>query len=177
MGIAAWRELADRVFRTGSQVEGLLQTDCIALVPALKESGSDDPELSLQGIKKFVQEQIQKMGLKNLLSRKPPERAVSETLRRIALAVDQRSKPALLARGLSTARKPATGQQVIAAPAGVFSTITDLPLSVLTEAIRSIKMAVDLSIDKSGSQIIGFTSSVPNEGKSSVASAVARLAA
>ena len=176
-GMAAWRELADRVFRTSNQVEDLLETDCIALVPALKEPGADNPEMGLEGIKKFVQEKISKMGLRDLLSRKAPERGVNETLRRIALAVDQKSKSAFSARDLSITRRPTTGKQIIAAPAGVFSTITDSPLSVFTEAIRSIKMAVDLSIEKSGGQVIGFTSSVPNEGKSSVASAVARLTA
>ena len=35
---AAWRDLADRVFRTRSQVEERLGTECIALVPKLKDS-------------------------------------------------------------------------------------------------------------------------------------------
>jgi succinoglycan biosynthesis transport protein ExoP len=176
MGIAGWRELADRVFRTSNQVEDLLQTECIALVPALKEMGAEKPELGLEWIKKFVLETIAKAGLTSL-RREPPARAANETLRRIALELDHRGKTSLLARDLAITKKPATGQQVIAAPGGVFSAITDSPLSVFAEAIRSIKMAVDLNINKSGAQIIGFTSSVPNEGKSSVASAVARLAA
>ena len=181
MGIAGWRELADRVFRTSNQVEDLLQTDCIALVPALKEKGAGDPVLGLEWIKKFILETITKTGLKDVwrkpLARGSLARGSNETLRRIALAVDQSGKTALLARDLSITKKPAPGRQLIVAPEGVFSAITDSPLSVFTEAIRSIKMAVDLSIDKSGGQIIGFTSSVPNEGKSSLVSAVARLAA
>ena len=36
---AAWREFADRVFRTAKQVEMLLQADCIALVPTVVEKG------------------------------------------------------------------------------------------------------------------------------------------
>ena len=39
--MGAWREFADRVFRTGNQVEALLQTDCIALVPAVTEAESE----------------------------------------------------------------------------------------------------------------------------------------
>lgn len=31
----AWREFSDRVFRTRSQIETVLQTDCIALVPVV----------------------------------------------------------------------------------------------------------------------------------------------
>lgn len=176
LGIAGWREFADRVFRTGSQVEDLLQIDCIALVPALKEAGSEESEMGLEWMKKLVQETLSKFGLKDF-SRKPPARGANDALRRIALEIDQRSNAAFPVRELSIARRPAAGQQIIVAPPGVFSTITDSPLSIFTEAIRSIKMAVDLSIEKSGGQLIGFTSSVPNEGKSSVASAVARLAA
>ncbi len=35
LAVGAWRTFADRVFRTASQVEATLQTDCIALVPSV----------------------------------------------------------------------------------------------------------------------------------------------
>ena len=35
IGIGAWRDVFDNVFRTSAQVEQLLQTDCIAIVPRL----------------------------------------------------------------------------------------------------------------------------------------------
>src|SRR5215813_2882458 len=53
----------------------------------------------------------------------------------------------------------------------------DMPLSRFTEAIRSIKVAADLSAAGKASKVIGFTSSLPNEGKSTVAANVAQLVA
>src|SRR5262249_24868233 len=38
---AAWRDFADRVFRTVHQVEHFLQTECIALVPLLKKDEAE----------------------------------------------------------------------------------------------------------------------------------------
>ena len=39
---AAWRDFADRVFRTVHQVESTLQTDCIALIPMVKNEDPND---------------------------------------------------------------------------------------------------------------------------------------
>lgn len=132
-GVAAgaWRDLADRVFRTARQVESLLQTDCVALVPAVKEATQKD---------------------KILYPDREPQAA----------------------KGL---KLPDSVPQAITFAPGVFSTIIDSPFSAFTEAIRSIKVAIDLSPSATDGKIIGFTSSVPNEGKSSMAVAVARLAA
>jgi succinoglycan biosynthesis transport protein ExoP len=123
--------LLDRVFRTAKQVETLLQTDCIALVPAVKETSKDDK--------------------------------VAEPARELEIVKGQ---------------KPVDVRaQTIAFAPGVLSTIVESPFSAFAEAIRSIKVAIDLSPSAKGAKIIGFTSSVPNEGKSSTAVAVARLAA
>jgi succinoglycan biosynthesis transport protein ExoP len=118
----AWREFADRVFRTRGQVEAVLEIDCIALVPAVTS----------------------RRGRKNQIE-KP-----------ISLDADQKT---------------------ITLTAGIYATIVESPFSAFAEAIRSIKVAIDLSPGRTGCKIIGFTSSLPNEGKSSIAVAVARLAA
>lgn len=176
---AAWREFADRVFRTTDQVETLLQTDCIALVPALKQDEPDQSIMSLGGIQRLVRRRIPK--ITDALMGGRDELSVSETLRRIALEVDQKGKAS--GPGHDTAivkspiKSPVAGPRVIAPAPGLYSAISESPLSALTEAIRSIKIAIDLSSNAKGGHIIGFTSSVPNEGKSSVASAVARLTA
>ena len=128
---AAWRDFADRVFRTAHQVENILQTDCIALLPVV-----DD------GV---------------------PKGTISDQGRRIQVAKNVKSLDA--------------GRQTIGAVSGIYSTIVDAPFSAFTEAIRAIKVAIDLSPTVTGGRIIGFTSSVPNEGKSSTAVAVARLTA
>jgi succinoglycan biosynthesis transport protein ExoP len=48
----------------------------------------------------------------------------------------------------------------------------DLPFSGFAEAIRSLKVAADMNRE-SKSQVIGITSSLPNEGKSTIATALA----
>ena len=133
IAVGAWREFADRVFRTGNQVEARLQTDCIALVPAVAEAEAD-------------------------------QKGKTATPRREVQLV---KNPKL----------PDAGQQTITFAPGVFSAVVELPFSAFTEAIRSVKVAIDLSPNVTGGRVIGFTSSVPNEGKSSIAVAVARLAA
>ena len=157
---AAWREFADRVFRTAAQVETVLQTDCIALVPAVKEEAQKDAIATLR-----------------------------HRIRRGALAArikpsDQRGEIKPAARVVKTRVRVVKnleplegGPQTIAPVRGVYSTIVEAPFSAFAEAVRSIKVAIDQSPTVSGGRIIGFTSSVPNEGKSSVAAAVARLAA
>ena len=47
LGLAMLREISDRVFRTGKQVEAQLRTDCLAIVPLVKQA----PRLRPPGIK------------------------------------------------------------------------------------------------------------------------------
>jgi succinoglycan biosynthesis transport protein ExoP len=58
----------------------------------------------------------------------------------------------------------------------LLSIVADSPLSRFAEAIRAIKVAVDLKVVKAN-RVIGITSSVPNEGKSTIAVALAELIA
>jgi succinoglycan biosynthesis transport protein ExoP len=136
---AIWRDLADRVFRTGNQVETLLQAECIALIPVVndeaQETKNTDPG-----------DKVKSMG---------------------------QGREVQIAKNV----KPDAGRQIIIPTVGLYSTIVESPFSAFAEAIRSIKVAIDLSPKATGGRIIGFTSSVPNEGKSSIAAAVARLMA
>ena len=59
----------------------------------------------------------------------------------------------------------------------VFRTVINSPLSSFAEAIRSIKLSIDLHMDARPSKVIGFTSTLPNEGKSTIAAALAHLIA
>lgn len=157
VGAGAWREFADRVFRTSDQVESLLETDCIALVPAVKEAAqkANVPGLGRQQTGRSaavpaVKDAIQKANIPGL-------RGETQIVKNV--------------------KSPDAGQQRIVVTSGILSTIVESPFSAFAEAIRSIKVAIDQSPTGTGGRIIGFTSSVPNEGKSSVACAVARLAA
>ena len=280
----AWREFADRVFRTRNQVEELLQVECIALVPSvtdldLAEINSSNKVIGLRGANKFLKgisdhrwDKVREIfaGDRSGVTgeaRTPlavsdaqvPRKAGSEEALREDRCVEvERTKEAAgdpqvpepeeaalehppvvtiqspgtaatvqvkeaprqgvqddksingtqgwrnslasraesqdlagngvehehaspmasdllqVASGEATAEAPV---QRIRAVAGVYSSIVDSPFSAFAEAIRSVKMAVDLSPTARDGKIIGFTSSVPNEGKSTVAVALARLVA
>ena len=59
----------------------------------------------------------------------------------------------------------------------IFNMIQDAPFSAFAESVRTIKLAIDLNQSGTGCKIIGLTSSIPNEGKSSIALSLARLTA
>jgi succinoglycan biosynthesis transport protein ExoP len=68
-------------------------------------------------------------------------------------------------------------QKSIARNGDVYWIVSKEPLSRFAEAIRSVKLAVDLSGTNSGHKVIGLTSALPHEGKSTIAAALAQLAA
>jgi polysaccharide biosynthesis transport protein len=71
----------------------------------------------------------------------------------------------------------AAGQRAIMRHSGVFWAATEMPLSRFAESIRSIKLAVDLNVTSTSNKVVGITSSLPNEGKSTIAAALALLMA
>jgi capsular exopolysaccharide synthesis family protein len=60
--------------------------------------------------------------------------------------------------------------------ASVFWRVVDSPLSIFAESIRSIKLATHY-YGTGPNKVIGFTSALPNEGKSTIATSVAQLTA
>jgi capsular exopolysaccharide synthesis family protein len=68
-------------------------------------------------------------------------------------------------------------QRAIVRRSGLFWAATEMPLSRFAESIRSIKLAVDLNAGTASNKVVGITSSLPNEGKSTVAAALAQLIA
>jgi capsular exopolysaccharide synthesis family protein len=50
-------------------------------------------------------------------------------------------------------------------------------MSRFAEAVRCVKLAVDLNSAKGSNQIVGITSSLPNEGKTTIAASLAQLIA
>jgi capsular exopolysaccharide synthesis family protein len=53
--------------------------------------------------------------------------------------------------------------------------VVNMPLSRFSESIRSIKLGIDLNLTQSSNKVIGITSSLPNEGKSTIAASLAQL--
>jgi succinoglycan biosynthesis transport protein ExoP len=69
------------------------------------------------------------------------------------------------------------GSKSITRDGSVCWIVAEQPLSRFAEAIRSVKLAVDLNGANKGHKVIGFTSALPNEGKSTVAAALSQLVA
>jgi succinoglycan biosynthesis transport protein ExoP len=126
-GMGILRDILDRGIRTGEQVRSVLDTNCLGLVPLLKNVGHGGP--------------------------------------------DWKSTRALAAKsGLHAAHK-------VAAIPGVLRAGFDAPGSSYAEAIRAIKVTLDLSRKPGKPTIAGVISCLPNEGKSTIAAAVAMLIA
>jgi succinoglycan biosynthesis transport protein ExoP len=74
-------------------------------------------------------------------------------------------------------KKPLPGSRVIVHREDRFWTIIDSPFSRFAEALRTVKVAVDVLRATKGHKVIGMTSSLPNEGKSTMSMALALLMA
>ena len=70
----------------------------------------------------------------------------------------------------------ASEARIVARDASVFWNVVDSPLSLFAESIRSIKLATH-DYGTGLNKVIGFTSALPHEGKSTIAVAVAQLTA
>lgn len=77
----------------------------------------------------------------------------------------------------SDARQPTEDQhrQTLSAQPSINWAVIDMPLSRFAEAIRSVKLGIDLSPAEMPSKVIGITSAVPNEGKTTIAASLAQL--
>jgi len=69
------------------------------------------------------------------------------------------------------------GQKTLSRSSGMYWAATAMPLSRFAESIRSIKLAIDLNPTKTSHKIVGITSALPNEGKSTIAASLAQLIA
>ncbi|MBV8184715.1 MAG: AAA family ATPase, partial [Hyphomicrobiales bacterium] len=85
------------------------------------------------------------------------------------------SKPASRERPKSPSGVPV--QRIIARKQDLFWIMADSPFSRFAESIRSLKVAADLNKGTKPNTIVAVTSSLPNEGKSTIAVALAQLVA
>jgi polysaccharide biosynthesis transport protein len=173
--IGVLRDLWDRVFRTTEQAEKILQAPCITLVPFAKILRSppalpvDRFRLERTSTVKPAEEPQRKVTHED--SDKPLNRATRR----------QRRRAGRLAVGDSTAKtlQPAGegSPRTFAHDSGPYWRSVDSPFTRFAESIRGIKVAIDLSRGASSSNVIGLTSALPNEGKSTLAAALALLIA
>lgn len=153
LGIGVLRDLWDRVFRTTEQVEKILHAPCITLVPSLK-AVAVAPALPLVETR--------------------TEEAASPS------PTDNLPRPPTDATGASP---PDGDKGKVPSPRTflhdnkTFWRSVDSPFTRFAETIRGIKVAIDLNKGVRSSEVLGFTSSLPNEGKSTLAAALALLIA
>src|SRR6266568_9310270 len=68
-------------------------------------------------------------------------------------------------------------ERTLSAGSGMYWAAVAMPLSRFAESIRSIKLAIDLNPTKTSNRIVGITSALPDEGKSTIAASLAQLIA
>jgi succinoglycan biosynthesis transport protein ExoP len=134
-GLAAFREIMDRKFRTREQVQSVLATECLALVPLLADGSRR----------------------KRIFSK--PQPLALESRREQQFDINRR-----------------VGPRDICVTPKIMQTIIDAPGCAYAEAIRSIKLTIDMN-NRANAKIIGLTSCLPSEGKSTLAVAMATLIA
>jgi polysaccharide biosynthesis transport protein len=117
VGIALFREISDRTYRTLAQVERRLHVNCIAMVPH----------------------------------------------------VDGRPDHGAIPTGDDAAEERRTFEF----PHGPVWQVVSAPLSAYAEAMRSVKLAIDLNAAHKTTKVIGLTSTIPREGKSTMAASLA----
>jgi polysaccharide biosynthesis transport protein len=79
-------------------------------------------------------------------------------------------------RGAGQAKK-GSDERMLSRGSGTHWAATNLPLSRFAESVRSIRLAIDLDSERTANKIIGITSALPDEGKSTIAASLAQLAA
>jgi succinoglycan biosynthesis transport protein ExoP len=179
-GAALLREAVDRVFRTPLQVETSLHIRCLAVLPVLiskKSLGIKGPiaaqsanhKAPLDGMVPIVSPSV----AGSLNERPDPQTQDADD----PTDVSQLTQSELIRNLAKRENVPVLGDS--AAKLSINSSrpfmrwVLDEPLSAFAEAFRSIKVAADIS----ESQVIGITSTLPAEGKSTVSSNLAELMA
>jgi succinoglycan biosynthesis transport protein ExoP len=119
--VAFLLDSSDRVFRTSTQIEKTLRTNCIATLPALKAPA--------------------------VPADRAGDKVASKALRTLGNRPDS------------------------------LRFVVDSPFSPFAEGLRSVKVVMDLNSVLKSNKVIGVTSTLPNEGKSTISSNFAHLIA
>ena len=104
-------------------------------------------------------------------------RSPSDAVKNPAFGSGQEAKVAILAPSVADEAKFPGRKKAIARNDRLVWSVVDDPLSRFSEAVRSIKLAIDLNGAFKANRVIGLTSSLPNEGKSTIAFSLAQLMA
>jgi polysaccharide biosynthesis transport protein len=182
--IGMLRDVSDRVFRNPLQIDELLHADCIAVVPLVKAHVAG-PNASFKKVK-AINPALQtngghvRLGIVGWLRwvSKATTSGIISAVRKIfswiiRIAVIRRRH--LL--GSPNRQQRGRRRRTISRDKRLCWTVINSPISRFTEAIRAVKVAADRGNIAKTSKAIGITSSVPNEGKSTIAISFAALIA
>jgi succinoglycan biosynthesis transport protein ExoP len=171
---AIFREAIDQVFRTTHQVESTLQVNCLAVLPKLAAPSGASAWLG-SGAATLLR------GASAAAQPKPPAMNLDQE----AVSAGQSQVTELITSALSREASEAAGvdcdnaraNKIKFSDGSFMRQVVNEPLSGFAEAFRSIKIAADIGGASRNHKVIGITSTVPGEGKSTVASNLAELIA
>ena len=177
-GIAVLREAIDRVFRTARQVETNLNAHCLAVLPLLVDAKTAKGKTSIIGRPVIQREIASGMAPLSPLVVAPVGARSEPQIQDINLVKFSQATPSEPSRNASKKDhfhplEKVAAKRPIVANRPFMRQVIEEPLSGFAEAFRSIKVAADIS----GSRVIGITSTVPGEGKSTISSNLAELMA
>jgi succinoglycan biosynthesis transport protein ExoP len=175
-GVALIRDATDSVFRTTRQVETLLGVNCISVLPLLRTTALEKSTARATAASE-ADKRVQNVGVR--------EPQISEQQAGLGNAV-LHSVPGLSGnissvrsahvRGLANDR-PADNLLLGTGSREFMRSVVEKPLSAFAEGIRSVKMAADIAGSIRNNKVIGVTSTLAGEGKSTVSSNLAQLIA
>jgi succinoglycan biosynthesis transport protein ExoP len=155
------RDMMDRVFRTVSQVEQLLHISCLASIPVVETEQklpvAGQPAQRAKGTWPF--------------SKRAKPLPLTPKSRAAGLPLSLRNS------GLGSGHPEPHSDRLLLAENTVGRYVINSPFSRFAEGFRSIKLASDLGNYGPSNKVIGITSALPNEGKSTVSEAFAQTAA
>ena len=155
LGFALWRELSDETFRTAEQIRHNLKTDCLAVPEAI---GMSYRRQRLSARLGWSRQRGLRGMLAHVLSKSVSRFA--ESLRALKANWDFRMK--------------STPSQNISR-AGLLAHVLSNPVSQFAESLRALKVSCDFQMTQTESKIVGFTSALEKEGKSTIAANFALL--
>ena len=173
-GAAVMREAIDQVFRTSRQIESALQVNCLAVLPRLGPA-TGSPWLG-HGAAAWLG------GGLSAVQPKPDETGQDKDAQDAGLLKMSNLITSVLSREATKkagthAHGLASGRKLNFSKTSFLRQVVHEPLSGFAEAFRSIKIAADIGGLNRNHKVIGITSTVPGEGKSTVSSNLAELIA
>jgi polysaccharide biosynthesis transport protein len=181
---ALMREAVDKVFRTTRQIEKLLGTNCLAVLPRLvapstfprdKKSSASDP-VNANGLAGGLSLATSVDEVASIAAALEPERN-NVGLTKVSRLTQSELSRNSLQNDRTYSSEFASSRKLITSKKAFMRKVIDEPLSAFAEAFRSIKVAADISGSRKNNKVIGITSTVAGEGKSTVSSNLAQLIA